>query len=153
MNERRDLDYGDVTADADRMQAVLEMRALGHTDACIDSGHPGDERTPGCAGCAIVAQFPYVDADFDDRPSHDLRVGDWIAGRGPVGSGRWLAREVTYVGTGALFGVAGYATYLTTTDAPSMRPVIILDKTVKVLRMCPHARTPASCEWCTSFPL
>lgn len=82
----------------------------------------------------IDVRFPYTDGDFESRPSHDLRVGDFIGGRGPAGSHRWLAREVVYVGTGTLFGEGGYATYLTTDHAPDARPVVIMDKTVSVLR-------------------
>lgn len=132
--ERRDMDYGDVIADADRMQHVTEMRALGHSLACIYAGAPGDEPTPGCEGCSVVARFPYTDHDFLSVLARDLRVGDWIGGRGPAGSGRWLARLVTFVGVAALFGDTGYPSYLTRDDAPDARPIIILDHTVKVLK-------------------
>jgi hypothetical protein len=50
----RDLDYGDVTADADRMQAVLDMRAMGHSEKCINDGRPADEPTRGCKACATA---------------------------------------------------------------------------------------------------
>lgn len=131
----RDLDYGDVEADADRMQAVLDMRAAGHTDACIDNGSPGNEPTPGCAGCARV---PAREGRTLASERGDLVL--WQATDGPGWRPAELFRYAIDTATGVIT--------LTPIDTRDSWVDGVAALEWQVRNDCPHGRTLNTCEWC-----
>lgn len=81
----------------------------------------------------INERFPYATANLTEIDADNLRVGMLIAGRGPAGSGRWLARRVSWVGRLQLFGQDAPA-YKTDDMRTEHTPVKIMDRTVMIVR-------------------
>jgi hypothetical protein len=56
---------------------------------------------------ADLANYPYAAADLEQVRPSQIRPGDFMAFRGPVGTGRWVGDRVLRSGYGGTAGIGG----------------------------------------------